>query len=167
MTDKRNFLEVANNDDPLICGQCLEEWPIMIILKENLWLSIAEKQEFLCKGCIEERLGRPLTGWDLMDVPLNHRFWPELMYDVIQHTSYAEAYRRIFLDNPFDELYTLLGIIWGYIIPSHVGFDNDDPLRADRVFSKGNGPEEIKRVRCRFGLDEPANDNSGLDQSTG
>ena len=167
MTNKQNFLEFTNNDDPIICGQCLEDWPIMIILKENLWLSIAEKQEFLCKGCIEERLGRPLTGWDLMDVPVNHRDWPRLMYDVIQHTSYAEAYRRIFLEPPFDAFHTLLELVRGYPVPCLVGFDNEDPLHADRELMKGKGPDWVRHARIKFGLDEPTNDNSGLDQSTG
>ena len=154
MTDQIVVDEYEDDDAPLVCEQCREDLPDLIMLKEELWLSIAKKEELLCKACIEERLDRPVTGEDLKDWPLNHRFWPELMYEVIRHTSYGEAYKNIFVDNPFDKLDTLLGIIRGYIVPCHVGFDNDDPLRADRVFSKGHGPEEIKKVRCRFGLDE-------------
>ena len=167
MTDKQNFHEFTNNDDPIICEQCLEEWPIMIMLKKDLWLSIAKKEEFLCKGCIEERLDRCLTGWDLQDVPVNHMYWRKLMYEVIQHTSYAESYRRMILESRFDPFHTLLGLVRGYLAPSVVGFDNEDLLHADRELMKEKEPDWIRRARIKFGWDEPANDNSGLDQSTG
>ena len=169
MTDQNVMEEHKDDDALLVCEQCGDEWSEMIMLKDDLWLSIAQEEEFLCVGCIEKRLGRPVTGWDLTDCALNHENWPLIMFEVIQHTSYADAYRRIFLGNWFHPTMILLGLIRGYVhIRHNIGVkDDDDLLEGDRVFLRNKGPEGIKKIRVRFGLDEPANDNSRLDQSTG
>lgn len=48
-----------------ICDDCGTENPAMIVLKNEIWLSIAEKKEILCYTCIEKRLNRKLTIDDL------------------------------------------------------------------------------------------------------
>jgi hypothetical protein len=37
----------------------------MVMLRDQLWLSIANKKDILCDSCIEAILGRRLTGDDL------------------------------------------------------------------------------------------------------
>ena len=37
----------------------------MIILKEEVWLSIAKKKDVLCNCCIEKKLERPVSVSDL------------------------------------------------------------------------------------------------------
>jgi len=37
----------------------------MVMIKEDLWLAIAEKKEILCPECIEQRLGRKIMSKDL------------------------------------------------------------------------------------------------------
>lgn len=139
------------------------DWPESIMLREELWHSIAPEGEFLCKKCIEERLGRPLTGWDLKDCPLNHETWPDLMYDVLKHTSYGESYRRMFVDRLFDPMGILLALVRGYGSPSDMGMDNDDPLAADNELDEARRKSNLSMVRGRFGIDDQANDN---DQDT-
>jgi len=39
----------------------------MVMLKDELWLSIAKKEEFICDCCIEKRLGRPITVEDFKE----------------------------------------------------------------------------------------------------
>ncbi|MEO6304820.1 MAG: zeta toxin family protein [Bacteroidia bacterium] len=54
---------------PWICETCGDEiWSDenMVMLKNNLWLSIAKKEEVLCDLCIEKRLGRSLQLQDLL-----------------------------------------------------------------------------------------------------
>jgi hypothetical protein len=43
----------------------------MVILKEEVWLSIADKHDFLCPVCIEVRLKRKLTWNDLKGCVVN------------------------------------------------------------------------------------------------
>lgn len=54
-------------DNFTTCEQCLGGRGKfrMVILKDHIWKKIAEKHEFLCAGCIEERLGRKLTMQDM------------------------------------------------------------------------------------------------------
>ena len=156
----RLFKTAANDRyEPHVCEQCNAEWPDMIMLKEDVWLSIAEKEDFLCKDCIEKRLGRPLTGWDLKDWPLNHEIWPHLMYEVLQHTSYGESYRRMFLDRPTQPMLILMGLIRGYVMPMQEGFDNDDPLAADRELDEERKKILLATLRWIYGIDTQANDN--------
>lgn len=155
----RLFRTVANDDWPLVCEQCNDVWPNMIMLKEDVWLSIAEKEEFLCEECIEKRLGRPLTGWDLKDCPLNHETWPHLMYQVLQHSSYGESYRRMFVDRLFDPMGILLALVRGYGSPSDMGMDDDDPLTADKELGEARRKSNLNMVRDRFGIYDQVNDN--------
>lgn len=39
----------------------------MVMLKNELWLSIAQRRDILCVDCIEKRLGRQLTFDDLKE----------------------------------------------------------------------------------------------------
>lgn len=41
----------------------------MVVLPDSLWLTIAQKEEFICDKCIEQRLGRPLTLEDFPTYP--------------------------------------------------------------------------------------------------
>jgi len=52
------------------CVDCKREDPPMVMLKEDLWLSIANKKEILCFSCIEKRLARLLVPDDLKDCSL-------------------------------------------------------------------------------------------------
>ena len=54
---------------PWTCQECKTDiWSDinMVMLKEELWLSIADKKDVLCDKCIEKRLGRKLNKKDLM-----------------------------------------------------------------------------------------------------
>ncbi len=54
-----------------VCDECEKRNPGMILLKDELWWEIAkEKREILCLNCIERRLGRPITFYDLKDCGL-------------------------------------------------------------------------------------------------
>lgn len=157
----RIFKTAANDDyEPLQCHQCSAEWSPMIFLKDALWLSIAQKEEFLCWKCIEKRLGRPLTGWDLKDVPQNHQIWRTLMYQVLQHTSYGEAYRRIVVENrTFDPTHILLELIRGYAYPSQIGLDDEDTLAADKELNEAQKRVLLSKHRSKLGVDTTVNDN--------
>lgn len=51
-----------------MCEKCNNEIFVgenMVMLKDELWLSIANKKDILCDKCIEEKLGRKLIGDDL------------------------------------------------------------------------------------------------------
>jgi hypothetical protein len=48
------------------CNDCGETQPKLFMLKHELWLSIAKKQELLCLTCAEHRLGRKLTMDDFL-----------------------------------------------------------------------------------------------------
>ena len=43
----------------------------MFMVRKDVWLLIADKDVFLCIGCTERRLGRPISFEDLIDCPLN------------------------------------------------------------------------------------------------
>jgi len=53
------------------CEDCGTEFhafttpPRMVMLKDNIWLSIANKPDVLCDTCIEKRLGRSIEHSDL------------------------------------------------------------------------------------------------------
>lgn len=50
------------------CQKCSKKIYVgenMVMLKDDLWLSIANEKDILCDKCIEELLGRKLTGYDL------------------------------------------------------------------------------------------------------
>lgn len=53
------------------------------MIREELWLSIADKKEVLCIGCTETRLGRRLTPSDLSRCLMNGAalFFLERYYD--------------------------------------------------------------------------------------
>ena len=53
------------------CADCGPADLIGPMLRDDIWLSIARKDEFLCLPCIERRLGRPLTENDLTGCRLN------------------------------------------------------------------------------------------------
>jgi hypothetical protein len=53
---------------PWTCQECKKDIWVddnMAMLKEELWLSIANKEDVLCDSCIEKRLGRKLKKEDL------------------------------------------------------------------------------------------------------
>jgi hypothetical protein len=50
---------------PFQCVDCGKKNPPMFILKDRLWLSIAEEKDILCLDCAEKRLGRKVTMRDL------------------------------------------------------------------------------------------------------
>lgn len=43
------------------CHQCEAPWPIMFGIHDNIWLSVADRKEFICAACFSARLGRKLT----------------------------------------------------------------------------------------------------------
>lgn len=47
------------------CRDCAIKNPPMVILRDELWLSIANDSDYLCFRCIEKRLGRHITWADL------------------------------------------------------------------------------------------------------
>lgn len=47
------------------CDVCGVDDPSIVMLKNDIWLSIAEKKEILCYNCIEKRLNRKLQISDL------------------------------------------------------------------------------------------------------
>ncbi len=52
---------------PLYCQSCCVEIFVdvnMVMLKDNLWLSIAKKEDVLCDKCIESKLGRSINEED-------------------------------------------------------------------------------------------------------
>jgi hypothetical protein len=58
------------HDGDRCCDDChLPEGGPM--LHDDLWATIAEPHNFLCFGCTEKRLGRPLTQGDLIVCPFN------------------------------------------------------------------------------------------------
>lgn len=64
------FVRFRENKTPLyICEDCGVEYTHfnnkMLILKDDVWLSIAEKKTVLCDVCIAKRLGRAVTIDDL------------------------------------------------------------------------------------------------------
>lgn len=70
---------------PWICQECKEEiWSDlnMVMLKNELWLSIANKSDVLCDICITKRLKRPIRKSDLMPDALCNKWymdeWPNL-----------------------------------------------------------------------------------------
>ena len=44
----------------------------MVMLKDELWLSIAEKKDVLCSSCIENKLGRLITSKDFKPSSLSN-----------------------------------------------------------------------------------------------
>jgi len=48
------------------------------MLDEDLWLTVAKKDENLCIGCLERRLGRRLTPNDFQNIPYNFGFEGEV-----------------------------------------------------------------------------------------
>ncbi len=60
----------------LYCKDCRVEISVdvnMVMLKDNLWLSIANKEDALCDNCIEAKIGRPIVENDFKtpDIPCN------------------------------------------------------------------------------------------------
>jgi hypothetical protein len=56
----------------LLCPECGAIWPTHFMIHNALWAAAGlEEDDFRCKLCVEERLGRALTRDDLNDAPLN------------------------------------------------------------------------------------------------
>lgn len=47
-----------------VCGEYIDGTTRMVMLKDDLWLSIAEKEDILCDKCIVKRLGRKIVVSD-------------------------------------------------------------------------------------------------------
>lgn len=64
-----NYINHDNKPPTYICQDCGLHYTHfnnhMIIIKEELWLSIADKKDVLCDHCIEQRLKRRLKISDL------------------------------------------------------------------------------------------------------
>jgi len=62
---------ITTPKDHSACHDCsLAGWGPMV--QESLWQQITSDEEILlCPGCIEKRLGRPLTPDDLTDCVMN------------------------------------------------------------------------------------------------
>ena len=54
-----------------LCADCGPADLIGPMLRDDIWLSIARKDELLCMPCMERRSGRPLTESDLTGCQLN------------------------------------------------------------------------------------------------
>lgn len=57
----------AGTRQPFICIDCKQEEPTLFMVKNDLWISVAEKRDILCIDCFEHRLGRPILPDDLLD----------------------------------------------------------------------------------------------------
>jgi len=53
------------------CGNDLNGWVDMVMLKNELWLSITNKEDLLCNDCIIDRLGRKITVEDFKEGDIN------------------------------------------------------------------------------------------------
>ena len=53
----------------------------------------------------------------------------------------------------------LMGLIRGYVTPMQEGFDNDDPLAADRELDEERKKILLATLRWIYGIDTQANDN--------
>lgn len=65
--------------DPQSCTDCavdtldIKDGPEYYMVRADIWAAVTETKpaEFLCVGCLEERLGRQLTSEDFNDAPAN------------------------------------------------------------------------------------------------
>ena len=57
----------------MICKDCKDTYPMLFMLKQNVWDKVCEdKEDLLCLECTERRLGRSLTIDDFEpDVKIN------------------------------------------------------------------------------------------------
>lgn len=63
----------------------------MVMLREDLWLSIANKKDILCDKCIEEKLGRRINARDFKigtNPNLNFKIQVNLLYAQINGLKY-------------------------------------------------------------------------------
>src|SRR4051812_32294503 len=67
------------------CGHKISSDKNMIMLKDDVWLSIADKEDVLCDKCIEKRLGRKLRYSDLP----NEDIWCNIWY--VQYNGFLVA----------------------------------------------------------------------------
>jgi|ETNmetMinimDraft_2_1059921.scaffolds.fasta_scaffold157905_1 hypothetical protein len=70
-----NSMEEVNRD----CGNCYEDCFVesqRFMLNDDLWLEVnnGKKEGKLCLDCVEDKLGRELTMYDLKDVQVNYKF---------------------------------------------------------------------------------------------
>lgn len=56
---------MVEDHEVLRCKDCKLEDPPMVILKDEVWDSIALEKDVLCFGCMQSRLLRPITFDDL------------------------------------------------------------------------------------------------------
>ncbi len=56
------------------CKDCCRTDMEMFVLKNDLWLSIAEKQDILCFDCAERRMNRKITFDDLQTCGLTDEY---------------------------------------------------------------------------------------------
>jgi hypothetical protein len=56
------------------CANCRKLTSDDYMLKDKVWLSIAQKKDKLCLACVEKRLGRNLKKSDFSKAPVNYIF---------------------------------------------------------------------------------------------
>ncbi len=76
----RDVLEQALDSTMIICAGCGGEDYDGPMIDDAIWKLIATNGEsILCRACMEDRLGRPLTNLDLQPkIPLNSAVVPDL-----------------------------------------------------------------------------------------
>lgn len=62
------------------CGNYMDGGTRMVMIREELWLSIAKKKDILCDACIEDALGRKIQKEDFkihptLGIPPCNMFW--------------------------------------------------------------------------------------------
>ena len=59
------------------CGTEIFVYVNMVMLKDNLWKEICDKEgDYICDHCIEERMGRKITKKDFKDSSMGLRVIP-------------------------------------------------------------------------------------------
>ncbi len=53
----------------------------------------------------------------------------------------------------------LMGLLRGYVMPMQEGFDNDDPLAADKGLDEERKKLLLSSLRWMYGIHDQANDN--------
>lgn len=81
---------------PWICQDCnAEVWSDenMVMLKPELWLSIAKKEDVLCAKCIQKKLKRPFQKSDLIPGVLCNKWYLEKhkMFDDTKYKKLTES----------------------------------------------------------------------------
>jgi hypothetical protein len=73
---RNNFKTISTMSNIFCCKNCKKKDYDIVMIKDELWLSIANKEDFLCDICMEKALGKPISKSDFKSpgIPCNE-FW--------------------------------------------------------------------------------------------